>query len=131
MTVNNQIKNLVATIDKKTYISEPSTYIKKTPPPFWKPAPLTSAFEVGAGFEPFPDGGLGVVRERLLDHLHLDPPRVVVGLPEQPVDEHLAGGRRQQKTHTVSGTSIEHMAESRTVNIRGRVLVNSRAVNTE
>ena len=49
----------------------------------------TCPMELGARFEPLPDGGLAVCREGLLDVVHLDPLRGVPGPPEQPVDKYL------------------------------------------
>ena len=45
--------------------------------------------ELGAGLEPLPDARLRVRRKSLLDLVHLDATRVVLGPPEQPVDEDL------------------------------------------
>jgi len=53
------------------------------------PCRSTCTLEVGTQLEAFADAALRVRGERLLDVLHPDPPRTVLTLPEQPVDEHL------------------------------------------
>lgn len=55
--------------------------------------PPTCPLEIRAEFEALANAALRVRREGLLDVLHLDAPRRVGALPEEPVDEHLRNRR--------------------------------------
>ena len=62
-------------------------------------ANLTCSFEIGTLFKPLSDTALRVGGECLLYVVHLDPPRRVLTLPEQAVDEHLKWRKPNYQNH--------------------------------